>query len=53
MAIILNFARPEHMSAAHYDECIKSLKKAGAHQPAGHSYHACSGTSDKLSVFVV
>src|ERR1051325_6230061 len=39
------------MSAAKYDECIKLLKKAGAGNPAGRSYHACFGPKDNLMVF--
>ena len=41
------------MSAAKYDECIKLLKKAGAGNPAGRSYHAAFGPKDKLMVFDV
>jgi len=39
MAIGIYFS-PAAMSAAKYDECIKLLKKAGAGNPAGRSYHA-------------
>ena len=52
MAIGIYFA-PAAMTAEKYDECIKKLKKAGAHHPAGRAYHASFGTSDKLSVFDV
>ena len=41
------------MSAAQYDECIKLLRKAGAGNPAGRSYHASFGPKDKLMVFDV
>jgi hypothetical protein len=41
------------MSAAKYNECIKRLKQAGAAHPAGRSYHASFGTSEKLMVFDV
>jgi hypothetical protein len=41
------------MSAAKYDECIKLLKKAGAGNPPGRSYHACFGPNDNLMVFDV
>jgi hypothetical protein len=41
------------MSAVKYNECIKRLKQAGAAHPAGRSYHASFGTSDKLMVFDV
>jgi hypothetical protein len=41
------------MSAAQYEECIKLLKKAGAGNPAGRSYHAAFGPKDKLMVFDV
>jgi hypothetical protein len=44
---------PAAMSAAKYDECIKALKKAGAGNPAGRSYHAAFGPKDKLTVFDV
>ena len=41
------------MSAAKYDECIKLLRKAGAGNPAGRSYHAAFGPKDNLMVFDV
>jgi hypothetical protein len=41
------------MSAAKYDECIKALKKAGAGNPPGRTYHAAFGPKDKLMVFDV
>ena len=52
MAIGIYFSPPA-MSAAKYDECIKALKKAGAGNPAGRSYHAAFGPKDKLMVFDV
>ena len=52
MAIGVYFS-PAAMSAAQYDECIKLLKKAGAGNPAGRSYHAAFGAKDKLMVFDV
>ena len=52
MAIGMYFT-PAAMSAAKYDECIKLLKKAGAGNPAGRSYHAAFGPKDKLMVFDV
>src|SRR6266516_8100321 len=52
MAIGIYFS-PAAMSAAKYDECIKLLKKAGAGNPAGRSYHAAFGPNDKLMVFDV
>ena len=52
MAIGIYFS-PAAMSAAQYDECIKLLKKAGAGNPAGRSYHAAFGPNDKLMVFDV
>ena len=52
MAIGIYFA-PAAMSAAKYDECIKSLKKAGAGNPAGRSYHTAFGPKDKPMVFDV
>jgi hypothetical protein len=52
MAIGMYFA-PAAMTADKYNECIKLLRKAGAGHPAGRTYHACFGTSDKLSVFDV
>ena len=52
MAIGVYFA-PAAMSAAQYDECIKLLKKAGAGNPTGRSYHAAFGPKDKLMVFDV
>ena len=41
------------MSAAKYDECIKLLKKAGAGNPTGRSYHTAFGRKDNLMVFDV
>src|SRR6187549_1125913 len=52
MAIGIYFS-PAAVSAAKYDECIKLLKKAGAGNPAGRSYHAAFGPNDKLRVFEV
>jgi hypothetical protein len=52
MAIGIYFS-PAAMSAAKYDECIKLLKKAGAGNPAGRSYHAAFGANEKLMVFDV
>ena len=52
MAIGIYFA-PAAMTADKYNECVKLLRKAGAGHPAGRSYHACFGPSDKLAVFDV
>ena len=52
MAIGIYFA-PAAMSAEKYDECIKLLKKAGAGNPAGRSYHTAFGPKDNLMVFDV
>ena len=52
MAIGIYFT-PAAVTAAKYDECIKLLKKAGAGNPAGRSYHAAFGPKDKLMVFDV
>ena len=52
MAIGIYFS-PAAMSAAKYDECIKLLRKAGAGDPPGRSYHASFGPNDKLMVFDV
>ena len=52
MAIGIYFS-PAAMSATKYDECVKLLKKAGAGNPAGRSYHASFGPNDKLMVFDV
>ena len=52
MALGIYFA-PAAMSAAQYDECIKLLRKAGAGNPPGRSYHASFGPADKLMVFDV
>lgn len=41
------------LNAARYAECVKRLRKAGAGHPAGRSYHASFGPSDKLMVFDV
>lgn len=52
MAIGIYFS-PAAMSASKYDECIKLLRKAGAGNPPGRSYHASFGSKDKLMVFDV
>ena len=52
MAIGIYFAPPA-MSAKKYDECIKLLRKAGAGNPPGRSYHASFGPKNKLMVFDV
>ena len=52
MAIGMSFS-PAALSAAQYDECIRLLKKAGAGQPAGRSFHGAFGPNDKLMVFEV
>ena len=52
MAIGIYFS-PAALSAAKYEECIKLLKKVGAGNPAGRSYHAAFGPKDKLMVFDV
>ena len=52
MAIGIYFAPPA-MSAELYDQCIKLLKKAGAGNPPGRSYHASFGQADQLRVFDV
>jgi hypothetical protein len=52
MAIGMYFS-PAALSAEQYDECIKLLKKAGAGNPAGRSYHVGFGQKDKLMVFEV
>ena len=52
MAIGMYFS-PAALSAEKYDECIKLLKKAGAGNPAGRSYHTAFGPKDKLMVFEV
>lgn len=52
MAIGLYFAPPA-MTSEKYDECIKLLRKAGAGNPPGRSYHASFGPKDKLMVFDV
>jgi hypothetical protein len=52
MAIGIYFP-PQGMSAEQYDECIKTLRKAGAGNPPGRSYHASFGPKDNLMVFDV
>jgi hypothetical protein len=52
MAIGIYFS-PAAMSAEKYDECIKLLRKAGAGNPSGRSYHSSFGPKDKLMVFDV
>jgi hypothetical protein len=41
------------LSADKYNEGLKRLRQAGAAHPAGRTYHASFGTSDKLMVFDV
>jgi hypothetical protein len=52
MAIGVDFA-PAAMSSAQYDECIKLLRKAGAGNPPGRSYHSAFGPKEKIMVFDV
>src|SRR5438876_4478537 len=52
MALGFYFA-PDSMSASKYDEIIRRLKAAKAAHPAGRSYHAAFGPSEKLQVFDV
>jgi hypothetical protein len=52
MAIGMYFA-PAAVTAEIYDEIIKLLKKAGAGNPAGRSYHAAFGPKEKLMVFEI
>jgi hypothetical protein len=52
MAIGVYFA-PAAMSSVQYDECIKLLRKAGAGNPPGRSYHSAFGPKDKIMVFDV
>lgn len=52
MAIGIYFA-PAAMSAEQYNECIKRLRKAGAGNPTGRTYHSAFGPKDKLMVFDV
>ena len=52
MALGFYFA-PTAMTAEKYDECIRLLRKAGAGNPPGRSYHASFGPKDKLMVFDV
>ena len=52
MAIGIYFA-PAAMSAKKYDECIRLLRKAGAGNPPGRSYHSAFGPKSKLMVFDV
>lgn len=52
MAIGIYFS-PAAMSAEKYDDCIRLLRKAGAGNPPGRTYHAAFGPSDKLMVFDV
>ena len=44
---------PASLTAEKYDACIKLLKKAGAGNPPGRSYHTALGEKDKLAVFEV
>ena len=52
MALGVYYA-PAALTAAKYDECIKELRKAGAGNPAGRTYHASFGDKSKLMVFDV
>ena len=44
---------PASLTAEKYDTCIKLLKKAGAGNPPGRSYHTALGEKNKLAVFEV
>ena len=46
-------SHPRQCRRRKYDECITLLKKAGAGNPSGRSYHAAFGPPDKLMVFDV
>jgi hypothetical protein len=50
MAIGVYFA-PAAMTTEKYEECIRLLRKAGAGNPSGRTYHAAFGPPDKLMVF--
>ena len=52
MALGFYFA-PVGMTTEKYNEAIRRLKKAGAHHPAGRTYHACFGSPEKVAVFDV
>ena len=52
MAIGIYFA-PAAMTAEKYNECVTLLRKAGAGNPSGRSYHASFGPKEKLMVFDV
>jgi hypothetical protein len=52
MAIGVYFS-PAAMTADKYDECVKRLRKAGAGNPSGRTYHASFGPKEKLMVFDV
>src|SRR5436190_12218957 len=52
MAIGIYFSSSA-MTAEKYDECIKLLKKAGAGNPPGRSFHAAFGPKEKMMVFDV
>jgi hypothetical protein len=52
MAIGVYFA-PAAMSSEQYGECIKLLRKAGAGNPPGRTYHAAFGAPDHIMVFDV
>ena len=52
MAIGIYFS-PISMDTTKYDLCIRRLEAAGAGNPAGRSYHAAFGDTNKLAVFDV
>ena len=53
MALAFYFSPKPVMSAEQYNQCIASLKKAGAAHPSGRLYHAAFGTADSVAVFDV
>ena len=53
MALAFYFSPKPVMSAPQYDQCIASLKKAGAAHPPGRLYHAAFGTAESVAVFDV
>ena len=44
---------PKSLTKEMYDKAMNRLQAAGQGEPKGRTFHVCSGSGDKLSVFEV
>jgi hypothetical protein len=49
MSVLIRFA-PQSLTAAQYDETIRTLEEAGDFPPDGLDYHVCFGSDGSLRV---